>query len=495
MISAQARLLIPRTIRFGLIILLLGGMALGPRSVQAAQDFVHGPGWIVVASQTTVDKDPEYGSITYNDIYTVNTITHRKYGPFLRNELTPPDEITGRPSGGGDLYDVAMTPDGKTALISSFGNHWVHIIDVSDPLHPAFTATVEIDIFAEDIAITADGRYAVVTDGGFSQNAFVIDILNHVVISEVLLPIYDHAANGDPINGYTNAVAIAPDGTVLMADYFGGAMHALTIDAAGRLTYHGTYRYYISHDGETSLTPDAAPSGGPDRAARVSPENTTFASSAAFSSSDDVEYFPIRPVNVAIAPDGQTVLLSDVSAYQDPDLEQYTRLFNVGVYRITEPGTLEFVEAVAGLPRAMQTITFNETGDLAIMSGNAGMSHDSTVVPAETELMDGLYFMKINGPGDVEFDTVNSVELGRYTSSQLFGVDGLAVYDGKAYVTYPTLSMSSTDYPMRFISVIDLETFQLSLIAWGLSNNKVPTGLGIRPYIPERYFIPALFGE
>jgi hypothetical protein len=108
------------------------------------------------------------------------------------------------------------------------------------------------------------------------------------------------------------------------------------------------------------------------------------------------------------------------------------------------------------------------------------------------EINDGLYVMDILGPGEVEINPSQSVDLLRFTSSQLFGVDGLAVYEGKAYASYPTLSIDSNLYPERFVSVVDLNTFKLTPVDWGLVTAKTPVGLAVRPYIPFRVNLPLI---
>src|SRR5690606_22424574 len=119
----------------------------------------------------------------------------------------------------------------------------------------------------------------------------------------------------------------------------GHSIHTLLIDPDGVLTYTGTHQYFISQEGTVSLTREKASIG-------------------------------MGPVNIAIAPDNQTVLVSGVSMYADIGSPPYSNLYAVGVYKITEPGQIEFVEAITGLPHAMQTITFNKTGRKAVLLGN-----------------------------------------------------------------------------------------------------------------------------
>jgi hypothetical protein len=139
----------------------------------------------------------------------------------------------------------------------------------------------------------------------------------------------------------------------------------------------------------------------------------------------------------------------------------------------------------------MQTITFNEAGNQAVMLGNGGMTHDGTASPMDVYLNDRLYVMDILGPGEVAFNSDDTADLLRNTQSQLFGVDGLAVIQGKAYASYPTISIDSTLYPERYISVVDLNTFEVTQVDWGLTASKTP--VGVAAVIPHYYqYIPLI---
>lgn len=204
------------------------------------------------------------------------------------------------------------------------------------------------------------------------------------------------------------------------------------------------------------------------------------------------DYQASRPVNVAISPDGETVLVSDCVNYVDHTQDKYTDLYAVGVYRVTQPGKLAFVQVVTGLPRIMQTITFTETGDRAIMLGNQGHSYDKSLPKPDTYFNDGLYVMDILGPGQVVFNPDLSTDLQRFTMYQFFGVDGLAVYEGKAYASYPVVTLDSSVYPERYLSVVDLDTFELTQVDWGAADARIPVGLAVRQFYPQQIYMPSV---
>ena len=437
--------------------------------IPALPGVVDHPDWVVVATQLRIN-DPAWGpSAPYNTFHMVNTWTNATYGPFLVEELNPEDPATGLHTYGG-LFDVAVTPDGKTALMSDFGASKVFFVDLSRPLEPAFLGSLvmttdptqdpPVTMFAEDIAITPDGRYALVTDGGFSRYIISVDIHDRTQVEAFELVIGQDELD-DPIYGYANAVAIGPDGTVVVADYFSGAIHTLLLNPDGTLTYIGTHKYYVSYDGVVSLDQFLT---------QPSP------------------YGIFRPVNVAISPDGRTVLAPDVANYTDTTLPQHTRLYSMGVYEVTAPGVLEFQGAITGLPHAFQSAVFTADGAQAVLLGNGAGSVDITTTPA-TYLYpnDRIYLLDILAPGEVALHPGPTADLKHYTSSQLFGVDNLAVLEGVAYASYSTLSSGDS---IRVLSVVDLRTMDVAQLCWGLKGEQDPVGVAIRPFIPERIFLP-----
>lgn len=462
MAAAPKKYTAAKWFRLALLTVLLCSAAFTPQPIQAAANMQWGSDWAVVASQENMEAG-EWGSGWYDAIYMIQRETNTVHGPFLMQELTHHDEVTGAPLGG-DLLDVAVTPDSKTAVISSFSKSLVHFVDISEPLEPVYLSSLKLEFYAEDIVITPDGRYALVTDGGSSRTVESIDIKNRSVAFTLELPEVRKNNSNNPIYGRAQAVTVAPNGTVVVVDYFNGAIYSLLIDADGVLTYTGMHSYSIAKDGTIRLTPDS-------------------------------ESLVMHPVNIAIAPDGQTVLVSDTTMYVDTSAPQYTYLYGVGVYKITAPGTMEFVEAITGFPHAMQTITFNKTGSKAIMLGNGSISFDSSD-PANPSVHvnnpDAVYLLDILSPGVVEYTPGQSTELAHHTTSQLFGVDGLAVLGNKAYASYPNAPIDTTAYPNRYISVVDLTTLQVTQIDWGLSGKKFPAGIAAAPYVPNMLYLPSV---
>ncbi len=180
-----------------------------------------------------------------NSIQLIDPLTQEATVNYFSGELG---------SYGGGLFDLAITPDGKTAIVSNFGDSKIFFIDISGGFNskPVILGSARIGFFAEDLAITPDGKYVLVTDGGFSPRVAVVDIAGRYLL-----------VNNNLGNKYANAVDITPDGkTVVLADYFAGKAHCYTLKADGSLVFINT-----------------------------------------------VGVLPNRPVNVAISPDGKTVIL------------------------------------------------------------------------------------------------------------------------------------------------------------------------------------------
>jgi DNA-binding beta-propeller fold protein YncE len=162
------------------------------------------------------------------------------------------------------LFDVVITPNGKTAIVSNFGDSKIFFIDISGgfDVAPTLLGQARIGFFAEDMAITPDGKYVLVTDGGFASRIAIVDIAGQYVV------------NSPNFSGvYSNAVAITPNGlTVLTADYFQGKINQFAFNPEdGTLTF--VHAFYV---------------------------------------------LPTRPVNIEISPDGQTAIAVSATGYKHP---------------------------------------------------------------------------------------------------------------------------------------------------------------------------------
>jgi DNA-binding beta-propeller fold protein YncE len=199
---------------------------------------------------------------------------------------------------GGGLFDVVITPDGKKAVISNFGDSKIFVIDISGGFYgnPQILGEVYIPFFAEDLEITPDGKYVLVTDGGFTEWVVVVDIDNLVYV------------NFQNLEGrYANAVAIAPNGrVVLLADYFGGAIHSYILANDGSMTYVDT-KYIL----------------------------------------------PMRSVNIAIFPDSHIVIAANAGFSSCP------------IFALDEDGYMTYTDLIPLTSRNGQSCVFSKDGTKA----------------------------------------------------------------------------------------------------------------------------------
>lgn len=422
--------------------------------------------WGVVANSGTggLPADPGFAS---EAIYTLDLSKSppQAYGPFLEGKLVPVDPITHMPVYGGGLLDVTPIPGTNDVLVSNYGGKTIYRINLSQPTKPILVGSVLIDdgvksFFPEDIAVTSDGKLAIVTAGELKAYAAFINLdtltLNSIFTLYEGVP-FDPASPPDPLPAFffVNAVAITPnDQTVIMTDYVGGRVVYGKINAA---------RNGLESVNQLPLCPN------------WSAESKTCGA-------DD---YLSHPVNVAISPDGQTALLADASWGM------------VSVLRITGPGVV--VKGASfqlwGLPdsnadylayknsgghnsrASSQSIAFAPGGRRAYILQNKTCNYTGNAVDGWTDncdaIPDKLSWVQVDGPGQVSVGGIWAASLLSSSSDKWLGVETLAISeDGKyAYSGNPTLSGA-----VKNVTKVDLSTFVTSTIA---TNCSFPTGIGI----------------
>ncbi len=360
-------------------------------------------------------------------------------------DIIYPAVITsGLGSPGGGLFEIVVVPNSNLALISNFLDATVYFVDFTDRLSPTIVTSVTLGFLAEDIAVTRDGRTALVTDGGNQPYIGVIDVPSRSLAYTVTLS-----------NACASTVDIAPDGTVIVADYYGGNLQALYPDASGVLTQTGSYSYMLTTDGTPVLV---GRSGAPGSAA-ISPLGTT-----------DVITNRVCPVNIAVAPDGQTVFMADACNYTRPEPQL---LYAVGICRIVAPGVLSFTTVITNLARSTQSIAFSADGTLAYLSQNGGVDQEGNRLPH------ALTVIEIVAPGEVRLVEESAAEYPRFVSTQLFGVDTIAVARGKAYIGNPGFFEGTAD-----LYVVNLDEYSVKRLDMpGISG-------GVAVLSPFRMYVP-----
>ena len=299
-----------------------------------------------------------------NCLQFINPTTMQVSAPFLKGSLG---------SYGGGLFDVVVTPDGETAIVSNFGDSKIFFIDISGGFNgtPVLLGSCDIPFFAEDMDVTPDGKYVLVTDGGFSPYIGVVNIAGRYLVQSFYTGVHN-----------AQAVAITPDGgMVVVADYFGGAIHSFTLSGSN-LAYKQT------------------------------------------------EWImPFRPVNIAISPDGKTVIAATAG---------HSILCS---FLIDSLGQVCFKGPIAMPSRNGQSCVFSHDGTKAYYLSNSQNKGTQVVV------------LNVTAPGKVSVSGTSIVVSPMRGTSQLFGVDTIAIdpAGNYLYVANPTVSGGKTG-----ISVIDL---------------------------------------
>jgi DNA-binding beta-propeller fold protein YncE len=319
-----------------------------------------------------------------NCIQFIDPVTNNVSDPLLKGYFG---------SYGGGLFDVVITSDGKTAIVSNFGDSEIFFVDISGGFNaqPTLLGSTYVGFFAEDMAITPDDKYVLVTDGGFTPRIGVIDIHSQTLLYNKNLGLK-----------YAQAIAITPDGKlVLVADYSSRAIHSYMLDSNGNLTFKETQNIG-----------------------------------------------PCAPVNVAISPDGKTVIAADASHSIAP------------IFLIDSQGNLCFQEFIPLPARGVQSCIFSGDGKKAYILTNGNLGKGTQV-----------HILNVTAPGQVSASGTSITVTPTRGTSQLFGVDNIALdpSENYLYVTNPTLSGGVSG-----ISIIDLTT---NIEVGYIQGTGIPTGI------------------
>jgi DNA-binding beta-propeller fold protein YncE len=354
-----------------------------------------------------------YALTNASAIMVVDARTFLTYGPFLEGQLG---------STGGGLFDVVRTKTGGKAIVSNFGDSQIHFIDMRVPGAPAYLGATDIPFFAEDMAISPNQKYVLVTDGGFSPRVVTVNAATRALVDN-----YDMTS----FSVYANAVAIAKDNqTVLVADYFTPAVGVLTMNPmTGFLNF-------------------------------VESRNTGT----------------MRPVNVAISPNGLTGVLVGCSVDGNPDPGDPVVAMGAAL-RITGPGAMIYG---AEIPAPDPTISASQS---AVFSRDGSklywLASKEEADPATGDYEHVVYVFNVPTPGTLVYSGIEIPLLERGGGSCLFGVDAMSI-DPKnefLYVSNPTISGGKNR-----IAVIDLATNRhvASLVGAPLPTDWIPTGIAFK---------------
>jgi len=256
-----------------------------------------------------------------------------------------------------------------------------------------------------DVVVTPDGTTAIVSNFT-DRNLFFIDLstMPPSLLGSVMLPIF-------PLD-----LALSPDGRFVLATSGGGITMVVSVDVVNRtvistLTLRGggqAQAVAVAPNGETVLVADFM--GAQVQVLRLAADGT-------LTQPPTVGSIPVegRANNIAISPDGRTAVVSNTRTPDGMATSDTVTILRIDGTRVTRTGT------IMGLPRSQQGAAFTLDGRRVLVL---------CIGPRP----DQLAVLRVDGPGMVS-DTGQRVNLLTDTTG-FFGIDVVAVtLDGtKAYV-------------------------------------------------------------
>ncbi|HLP45958.1 MAG TPA: hypothetical protein VK469_08430, partial [Candidatus Kapabacteria bacterium] len=190
----------------------------------------------------------------------MNTIS----GPYLSGELGE----------GFSLLQAAVTPDGRTAVISNNNSYSIFFVQLPERIDqpPILTDTMSIGYNAQDIVITPDGKYALIGYGSSETYIAVVDIESRFLITTYE---FKHSKT-------ISSMAISADGqTILVVDTPNNKIHVLQLNKEEKLAERNSITLNfkpgdiaVSPDGKTAIIVN--PSEGSPAVLRIESPGNVF---------------------------------------------------------------------------------------------------------------------------------------------------------------------------------------------------------------------------
>ncbi len=199
---------------------------------------------------------------------------------------------------GSDVIDVAVSPDGNRALVTSFGARRVTFLDLTvDP--PAVLGNLSVPLSAEDVDITCTSSgFALITDGGGSRTVTSVDVATQSIVNTITLPV---TAQG---------VDVTPDGSLALVNAFNNnVIRVVSISPMGVVADTGVS---VSSGGSGPINVTVSPNGERALVANFSSRNIGVLGIAAGTVSLlDVIPLAISPQSIVFTPDGSKAYVLD----------------------------------------------------------------------------------------------------------------------------------------------------------------------------------------
>lgn len=199
---------------------------------------------------------------------------------------------------GSDVIDVAVSPDGNRALVTSFGARRVTFLDLTvDP--PAVLGNLSVPLSAEDVDITCTSSgFALITDGGGSRTVTSVDVATQSIVNTITLPV---TAQG---------VDVTPDGSLALVNAFNNnVIRVVSISPVGVVADTGVS---VSSGGSGPINVTVSPNGERALVANFSSRNIGVLGIAAGTVSLlDVIPLGISPQSIVFTPGGSKAYVLD----------------------------------------------------------------------------------------------------------------------------------------------------------------------------------------
>lgn len=208
---------------------------------------------LVSLSIMAADQIGVFANFNTNCIQYIDPANQKVSGSLLKGNLG---------SYAGGLLDVVITSDGKTAIVSNFGDQKIFFIDISGGFNemPTLLGSTKVPIFAEDLDLTPDNKYVLVTDGGITSTISIVEVSTRKMVGSQSFG-----------TRYSNAISVCPqkattfDGYIVMtADYFGRKVNVFkfinkTLEFVKSFNVRpcGPVNISISPDGYTAIAASA----------------------------------------------------------------------------------------------------------------------------------------------------------------------------------------------------------------------------------------------
>ncbi|HEX7285305.1 MAG TPA: Ig-like domain-containing protein [Candidatus Angelobacter sp.] len=278
---------------------------------------------------------------------------------------------------GSDVIDVAVSPDGTTAAVSSFSASRVTFIDLRQQ-PPVVTGFVSTPMLAEGVAFSPDGRFVVVTDGGGSATVASIDVQGLRIASTITLPLT------------SQGVVVTVGNKVLTNAFDNASVNTLNISSTGVLTSTGA----VSAGGSGPINVAASPNGQLVLVANWSSGNVgilTIAQDGTVTQQGSVLAGFSQPQTISFLPNGTGAFVLSCNA-------QIARVGVDTLGNVTDTGLrlpVAFVPCyfgvhqMASLPSSLQVAVHTPSG-VSIIDVNTNTITNSITLPGNDSSVGGI---------------------------------------------------------------------------------------------------------